>query len=122
MPYKNASDQKRYLHEYHLKTWSKRRERHRKFKKERLLKLSIWLKTYKVSLLCSICSENHPACLDFHHTNPKTKEGSISTMIGEGYSLKRIQNEIKKCIVLCRNCHAKEHFNLTNRKTNSIQT
>ena len=31
-------------------------------------------------------------------------------MISFGYSKDRIEAEIEKCIVLCANCHRKEHY------------
>jgi len=47
--------------------------------------------------------------LEFHHRNPKTKKRSISEMFHNGDSLKTLEKEIKKCDVLCANCHKKEH-------------
>lgn len=55
---------------------------------------------------CSRCGETHTACIDFHHLHGKDK--IISKMWS--YSLKRVQDEISKCILLCANCHRKEHY------------
>lgn len=55
---------------------------------------------------CSQCGENHPAVLDFHHTDPTEKEISVS----QSKSKKQILSEIQKCIVLCSNCHRKLHW------------
>lgn len=57
---------------------------------------------------CLRCPEVHPACLDFHHIGRK-REG-ISKMVQRGDSWKKIRREIDKCIVLCANCHRKEHY------------
>lgn len=48
--------------------------------------------------------------LEFHHTNPKEKDFTI----GSGYikSWEKMQLELDKCILLCRNCHAEEHERL----------
>ena len=70
----------------------------------------IWLKEYKKNLQCINCSENHIACLDFHHINKNNKESSVSNMVGIGNSVETIMKEIEKCIVLCKNCHAKIHY------------
>ena len=52
---------------------------------------------------CVICGYNKcPASLDFHHINPEEKEFGVS---GNNYSKSRIDNEIKKCILVCKNCH-----------------
>ena len=58
---------------------------------------------------CVSCGYNdHPAALQFHHTNPSEKEFTIST-----YLIKRTWDEIKleldKCTMLCSNCHAIQH-------------
>jgi hypothetical protein len=74
-------------------------------------KLSVleWLAAYKQTLKCIRCGENHPATLDFHHTNPDEKDGDIATLV-QHYSIERLKREIAKCIVLCSNCHRKEHY------------
>jgi hypothetical protein len=69
-----------------------------------------WILGIKASLKCSRCGEARPACLDFHHLDGSMKEHNISTMIGKHHPKERILNEIAKCVVLCRNCHAVEHF------------
>ena len=60
---------------------------------------------------CNRCDEKNPACLDFHHVDEEEKEMAVGKMISFGYSKDRIRNEIEKCIVLCANCHRKEHYN-----------
>src|SRR5260221_325425 len=57
---------------------------------------------------CSHCPEQDSRCLDFHHLDPKTKLFCISTA-SVRISTERILEEIKKCIVLCSNCHRKLH-------------
>lgn len=57
---------------------------------------------------CSRCEEKDPDALDFHHLDPSKKESNITNAV-YNYSLKRMLEEIAKCIVLCRNCHQKEH-------------
>lgn len=74
-------------------------------------KIYDWYVEYKSTLKCSRCPENHPACLDFHHTDPKEKNVEISKLIGNTFSVKYIMKEIKKCEVLCSNCHRKLHYN-----------
>ena len=61
---------------------------------------------------CTICNYNR--CLDalqFHHTDPATKLFTITDAIwGKGgYTEEEILNEIKKCILICANCHAEHH-------------
>lgn len=63
-----------------------------------------WVTTQKVS--CSICGETDPICLDFHHLDPAQKTIEISLAIAR-WSIKRIREEMDKCIVVCANCHRK---------------
>ncbi len=42
--------------------------------------------------------------LEFHHLDPKTKSFNIGKA-GNSMSLFRLLEEIKKCILLCANCH-----------------
>lgn len=67
---------------------------------------------YKAACGCKYCGENEPAVLDFHHVNGD-KEFSIGTSVG--YRNKEvIFAEIKKCVVVCANCHRRIHAGLIN--------
>lgn len=59
---------------------------------------------------CEHCGEDHPACLDFHHVDPKLKTVHIYQMRREGWSEERVAAELAKCIILCSNCHRKLHW------------
>lgn len=69
-------------------------------------RLRRWLLQYKLGHPCA-CGEAHPACLDFHHPNDDKKIG-VSALVNR--SLQALEAEIAKCVVLCRNCHAKAHW------------
>lgn len=77
---------------------------------KRLARLKKWYQAFKSQLKCSMCPENHPACLHFHHSDPDIKIDSVARMVSAGISKVRILAEIAKCMVLCANCHAKFHF------------
>jgi len=96
--------------EYAKKHYSKNRDKAIKRANVRRDELRKKIIKYKSDHPC-ICGETHPAALDFHHTNKK-KEFCISTAYSNCYSWHRIEAEILKCIVICRNCHAKLHCNL----------
>lgn len=67
-----------------------------------------WFKEYKSNLSCEKCGFNdHIAALDFHHI--ANKERNISAMASQGFAKETIIEEIDKCEVLCKNCHAIEH-------------
>jgi hypothetical protein len=67
-----------------------------------------WLDQYKSERGCARCPERHPGCLDFHHEGDK--EIGIAQAALLGWSVERILKEIAKCIILCANCHRKQHF------------
>ena len=67
-----------------------------------------FLLKYKAEHPCSVCGESRPPCLEFHHRNRETKEFTIAQARQSSISIDRIEAEIAKCDVLCRNCHAVE--------------
>lgn len=57
---------------------------------------------------CKDCSGTFPACcFQFHHRNPKTKKFSIGS--GADRSVNSVRRELKKCDLLCANCHFIRH-------------
>ena len=63
-----------------------------------------WLNMYKVRKGCSLCGYNaNPAALQFDHLDPSLKVQDVSNMIT--LKLKRLMDEVRKCRVLCANCH-----------------
>jgi hypothetical protein len=59
---------------------------------------------------CVLCSEIHPSCLDFHHLDETNKSFNIGEHPNNGVGLKKLKEEVSKCILLCSNCHRKLHF------------
>ena len=54
---------------------------------------------------CINCGETNPIVLEFDHIDPKTKEFGLGAAGQRRVSIKKIQEEINKCVVLCANCH-----------------
>jgi len=65
-------------------------------------------RSFKATLSCVKCGQNHPATLDFHHIDSSTKEASVNKLI-KYRAFKRAMEEVKKCVVLCANCHRIHH-------------
>jgi len=68
---------------------------------------------------CGICSYNK--CLEsmqFHHLNPKEKDFAISSATSRIRSWSRIVEEVKKCVMLCGNCHTELHHGFTSLPEN----
>lgn len=55
---------------------------------------------------CAVCGEQEICCLDFHHVDSKNFYISKD---GPKVSIKRMFEEMKKCIVVCASCHRKIH-------------
>lgn len=68
-----------------------------------------WFTEYKKSLICEDCQEDRTDTLDFHHLIIENKIYGIANMVCRSFSEKRIREEIKKCVILCANCHQKRH-------------
>lgn len=82
-------------------------------------KLVLFLNNYKKNLHCLICKENESCCLDFHHLNPEQKITEIARLM-KGGSLRKLKEELLKCIPLCANCHRKLHAGLININTGKL--
>jgi transposase len=55
---------------------------------------------------CQLCGYGRcPAALQFHHVDPETKQFGIAEA-GMARSLDRLRIEVRKCVLLCSNCHA----------------
>lgn len=59
---------------------------------------------------CANCGEPDLVVFEFHHPDPTQKDFTI----GDAHSHKwdDILSEMEKCIILCANCHRKEHYRL----------
>jgi hypothetical protein len=62
-----------------------------------------YLDAIKSANKCSVCGEGRSACLDFHHLDPSEKGFSLSNVKCHG--IDTVKAEVKKCIVICANCH-----------------
>lgn len=71
-----------------------RRKRNREF---------VW--NYLSQNPCGQCGETDPIVLEFDHRDPSLKITEVCTMVGGGWGLQKIEEEIAKCDILCANCH-----------------
>ena len=57
---------------------------------------------------CHDCGNSYPVCCyDFHHIDERTKLFEIAPAL-DG-NMDRIFEEVKKCVMLCSNCHRIRH-------------
>lgn len=68
--------------------------------------LQAWLLREKIRRGCRDCHEHDPVVLDWHHL--AEKEMDISQAVHR-WGQARMAREIAKCIVLCANCHRRQH-------------
>lgn len=88
------------------KEWAswRRDRRWRKRKQAKLYEL-------KLERGCEMCDYNkHPSALDFHHLNSEEKKDSVSKLVRQS-SWDSVKEEIKKCQLLCANCHREQTSN-----------
>jgi len=70
-----------------------------------------FIQRYKKQCKCTKCGlSNKPYLLEFHHIDPTTKYKSITDLQFNAYSIKLIKEEIRKCVIICRNCHMEFHY------------
>lgn len=60
---------------------------------------------------CSRCGYSKPiwGAYDFHHRDPDQKDFGLS---GKSWSFDKLKEEVDKCDLLCRTCHAEVHWEL----------
>ena len=65
---------------------------------------------FKKNSVCKKCDEKRWWVLDFHHVDEKKED--ISTLLSHGITI--VKKEIKKCEIVCANCHRDIHFQENN--------
>jgi len=110
MPFKVERIRRAYQSTYQRKYYSARKaqalERNRRRKKN--ARRFLWDR--KREQPCVQCGESDIRCLDFHHRGDERKAAGLALLATNGAAIRTLERELEKCIVLCKNCHAKEHF------------
>lgn len=64
---------------------------------------------------CVICGYSKcPHALALHHLDPSEKDFSLGAIRASPKNWVAITNELKKCILLCHNCHSEIHCEMIN--------
>lgn len=108
---RNREEERRKARVYMRSYYYANKERYSAYTRQRYLKMRTWFDSIHPDLKCSRCGESDRDCIDFHHKNPAERENSIISMLASR-SKKVILEEVEKCLVLCANCHRKEHARL----------
>ena len=82
-------------------------EKKKIYKKNLYNKVSQYLNDYKLSKGCQECGyKESPYALEFHHRDRKLKTKNVSSFRKSSWTqLDQIVEEVKKCDILCSNCH-----------------
>jgi len=93
--------------EYQKNYREKNIEKRKDYLKKRRKRIKKYLADYKKDKCCAFCGwKKHPEILVFHHTREKIADMNRI----KHYSIKKINEEIPKCIILCPNCHSWYHY------------
>ena len=86
-----------------MRSEGERRQR-KAYSARRRKKNYAWVSELKSSTPCADCGKiYHPIVMDFDHIVPMDKAMSVSGLMTT--SADRIMSEIKKCDLVCSNCH-----------------
>jgi|TARA_R110002096_G_scaffold124953_1_gene270028 5-methylcytosine-specific restriction endonuclease McrA len=115
MPYASKIKHNQHCRDYRkrmpLSVRIKLRKSHAIRKKKHLKFMQKILRRYKVFKGCLICGYNkHHSALEFDHINRAIKIANISEIVKKNYAFRRVKHEVRKCNVLCSNCHRIKTF------------
>jgi hypothetical protein len=66
----------------------------------------VLLTTYLREHPCVDCGNGDLRVLDFDHRPGTVKSADVMRLVADGHGRERLEEEIAKCDVRCRNCHA----------------
>jgi len=64
-----------------------------------------WKYDYLIDRQCVICGESNPLTLQFDHKSKYIKTDNMANLFRTSVSIKELEEEAKKCRILCANCH-----------------
>lgn len=76
-------------------------------KKNRQFLLS-FSQRYKRFCGCKVCGEKDPVVLQYDHRDRSSKISTVTQLISDRHSFTTIKEEIRKCDILCANCHLRK--------------
>lgn len=94
---------------YHRKHYEKNIDKYKQNAKKNRISIINFINRYKQFIGCKSCSEKRFWILEFHHRNKEEKLNNINTLRYFG-SLRLVKEEMRKCDILCGNCHKDFHY------------
>ena len=99
---KRSAEKKEEIREYHKKHYLTYKER------QRAQDAEYFAKVYALKTSCVKCGDDRLFIIDFHHIEPSEKSFNIYRKSAKA-NFSIIEEEAKKCVCLCRNCHGEFH-------------
>jgi hypothetical protein len=96
------------------------KEKQQAFHRNRKRLAKEWFWDFKSKLSCEECGASHPAVIQFHHKNKDEKKNGVSRMVNMNSNREDILTEIKKCRVLCANCHSIFHYETDHKQCRRV--
>jgi len=82
-------------------------------------KVKDWRKRFKQKIIllfngsCNVCGYDRcNEALEFHHLDPSKKDFSFGAIRANPKNFSSIIDELRKCIMVCANCHREIHYGL----------
>jgi hypothetical protein len=95
-----------YLKEHYRKNRAYYLAKTRKNKRVAKINARTYILKYFETHPCVDCGETDPIVLQFDHVRGE-KATEVSTLLGPGFSVEKVEAEIAKCEVRCANCHVR---------------
>lgn len=109
MPYKDIENQRAAGRRHYAKHKQSVRAKVTKRTREHRKNLRKFIIEFKTGKPCMDCGKSFPPCaMDFDHQADKV--ASIANAVARGFSIERLLVEIKKCELVCANCHRVRTF------------
>lgn len=108
MPYKDINKKREQHKKYMREVWyPKNKSKHIRYQteiKKRINAFTVELKRKSKCFDCGFLGSKYPNVLDFDHIRG-LKKFNVSEFKRHTNSLRRVQEEIEKCEIVCANCH-----------------
>lgn len=103
MPVQDKKKQAEYARRHYAANKIEIKSRAIKFSKIARKRNLVFSRRVKRFIGCNNCGMKNPLCLDFHHLSDKST--NVADGVKHAWSLNKLKEEMRKCIILCANCH-----------------
>jgi hypothetical protein len=105
LPFKSSAENRAYQRAWYRKQGDAYKAEKQRTQDDRLRQNLAFTRKYKQDHGCADCGEKDPIVLEFDHRDPEKKVDDVSAGWYRGWSKSKLLAEMKKCDVVCANCH-----------------